>query len=200
MAPIATATSSAAAAPASVSKNLERIQPDPEVVQYPNFEADPTSQEEFFKRAGHVADLLHQDEAIRDRGNVVPYRQVQLLKDAGLVTLLGPKEARGGGQTWKEAYRIIRIIATGDGSLAQLLGYHYLWYWATALVGTDEQRSRLDAKFTREKAFFGGAVNPRDADLFVSESPTDPTKLVFHGKKTFSTGQRPLTHLSAYSF
>ena len=75
-----------------VSKNLERIQPDPEVVQYPKFEADPTSPEEFFKRAEQVADLLHQDEAIRDRGNVVPYRQVQLLKDAGLVTLLGPKE------------------------------------------------------------------------------------------------------------
>lgn len=178
-----------------VSKNLERIQPDPEVVQYPKFEADPTSPEEFFKRAEQVADLLHQDEAIRDRGNVVPYRQVQLLKDAGLVTLLGPKEAGGGGQTWKEAYRVIRLVARGDGSLAQLLGYHYLWYWATALVGTDEQRKRLDAKFTREKAFFGGAVNPRDADLFVSEHPTDPSKLVFDGKKTFSTGESAILAL-----
>ncbi len=77
--------------------------------------------------AEQVSELLHADEAIRDRGNVVPYRQVQLLKDAGLVTNLGPKSAGGAGLSWKEAYQVIRIIARGDGSLGQLIGYHYLW-------------------------------------------------------------------------
>ena len=190
MAPTATAPSASNGAPAPVSKTANRIQPDPEAVQYPSFDADPKTPEAFYKRAEQVADLLHQDEAIRDRGNVVPYRQVQLLKDAGLVTILGPKEAGGGGLTWKEGYRVIRILARGDGSLAQIYGYHLLWFWAAALVGTDEQRTRFDTFFTKNKSFLGAAVNPRDADLFVTEHPSDPTKLIFTGRKTFSTGSK----------
>ncbi|PWY99585.1 acyl-CoA dehydrogenase NM domain-like protein [Testicularia cyperi] len=192
MAPAATTTASAATAapPAAVNKGSSRIQPDPEAVQYPTFAQDPTTPEEFFARAEQVSELLHADEAIRDRGNVVPYRQVQLLKDAGLVTLLGPKSAGGGGLTWKEAYKIIRIVARGDGSLGQLLGYHYLWFWATALVGTDEQRARIDTWITQNKYFIGGAVNPRDADLKVRQHPNDDSLLIFDGKKTFSTGSK----------
>ncbi len=90
MAPTATvASGDTNAAPAAV-KGASRIQPDPEVVQYPKFDKDPVTPEEVFARAAQVSELLHEDEAIRDRGNVVPYRQVQLLKDAGLVTILGP--------------------------------------------------------------------------------------------------------------
>ena len=187
MAPTAAATRATAAAP---SKGSSRIQPDPEAVAYPTFTSPPQSSEDFYERAKQVAALLHADEAIRDRGNVVPYRQVQLLKDAGLVNLLGPTSAGGGGKTWKDAYHVVRLIAQGDGSLAQLLAYHYIWFWAAALVGTDEQRERIEHWLTQNSYFVGGAVNPRDADLLVSQHPTDPSKLVFDGKKTFSTGSK----------
>ncbi|KDN52134.1 acyl-CoA dehydrogenase NM domain-like protein [Tilletiaria anomala UBC 951] len=191
MAPAPTSIAAANGANASPVKASSRIQHDPQVVQYPTFPAEPlTTPEQFYARAEQVADLLHQDEAIRDRGNVVPYRQVQLLKDAGLVTLLGPQESGGGGQTWKEGYQVIRLLARGDGSIAQIYGYHLLWFWAFALVGTDEQRKKWEQLLTARKAFLGGAVNPRDADLFVSEHPSDPTKLVFDGRKTFSTGSK----------
>lgn len=100
-----------------------RISPDPELVAYPTFDSVPQTAEEFYARADQVAELLHQDEAARDRGNVVPYRQVQLLKDASLTTVLGAKEFGGGGQSWDVAYNLVRLIARGDGSLAQLLGY-----------------------------------------------------------------------------
>ncbi|CCF52574.1 hypothetical protein NDA11_003341 [Ustilago hordei] len=171
-------------------KGTSRIQPDPEVVQYPKFDKDPVTPEEVFARAEQVSELLHQDEAIRDRGNVVPYRQVQLLKDAGLVTILGPRSAGGAGLTWKEAYQVIRIIARGDGSLGQLIGYHYLWSWTAALVGTEEQRAKYEEWITKNKYFVGGAVNPRDADLKVREDEKNPDQLIYNGKKTFSTGSK----------
>lgn len=192
MAPAATAAapnSGATSAP-SIKPGSNRIQPDPELVQYPTFEARPKTADEFYARASQVADLLHQDEAVRDRGNVVPYRQVQLLKDAGLVTLLGPTSAGGGGLTWREAYHVVRLVAQGDGSLAQLLGYHYIWFWAAALVGTDDQRKRFEEWLTKNNYFVGAAVNPRDADLTVTQHPSDKTKLVYNGKKTFSTGSK----------
>lgn len=189
MAPTASASNVAPPPPAS-AKGASRIQPDPELVSYPAFSSRPKTAEEFFERAQQVAELLHQDEAVRDRGNVVPHRQVQLLKDAGLVTLLGPTSKGGGGQTWNEAYHVVRLVAQGDGSLAQLLGYHYIWFWAAALVGTDEQRERLEAEFTEKAYFIGGAVNPRDSDLKVRQHPQNKDKIVFDGKKTFSTGSK----------
>jgi alkylation response protein AidB-like acyl-CoA dehydrogenase len=192
MAPSATTaapTSGNGSLPASL-KGASRIQPDPELVTYPSFESTPKTPEDFYQRAKQVSDLLHLDEAVRDRGNVVPYRQVKLLKDAGLVTLLGPVASGGAGLTWREAYHVVRIVAQGDGSLAQLLGYHYIWFWAAALVGTDAQRTRIESWLTENKYFVGGAVNPRDADLIASQHPNDPSKLVFNGKKTFSTGSK----------
>lgn len=184
------AANSASNATAAAASSASRIQADPELVAYPNFPTQPQTAEEFYERAHQVADLLVLDAHVRDRGNVVPYRQVQLLKDSGLVTLLGPKEAGGGGQPWSVAYRVIRIVAQGEGSLAQLLGYHYLWFWAPALVATDEQRERLERQLTESKSLIGGAVNPRDADLKVTVSSEDPNKWVFNGKKTFSTGSK----------
>jgi alkylation response protein AidB-like acyl-CoA dehydrogenase len=189
MAPAAS-TRNATSNGAPVKAASTRIQEDPQVVSYPVFKGKPTTAEGFYERAKEVATLLHADEAVRDRGNVVPHRQVQLLKDAGLVTLLGPTSAGGGGQTWKEAYHVIILVSQGDGSLGQLLGYHYIWFWAAALVGTDEQRTRLEHWLTSNSYFIGGAVNPRDSDLHVTQHPTDPSKLVFDGKKTFSTGSK----------
>lgn len=172
------------------AKSASRIAEDPQLIRYPTYSSKPSTPEEFYNRAREVAALLHSDEATRDRLNVVPYRQVQLLKDAGLVTLLGPKSAGGGGQTWKEAYHVIRLVAQGDGSLAQLLGYHYIWFWAAALVGTDEQQSRIEEWLTSNTYFIGGAVNPRDDDLLITPHPSDASKIVFNGKKTFSTGSK----------
>jgi hypothetical protein len=48
----------------------------------------------------------------------------------------------------------------------------------------------IEAKrYTERKLVYGGAVNPRDADLTVSESK-DGKSLVFGGRKAFSTGSK----------
>jgi hypothetical protein len=79
MAPSAT---SAASAPAPVAgPNSSRIQADPELVQYPTSWAPLSTPEDFYARAKQVADLLHADEAVRDRGNVVPHRQVSAMPE-----------------------------------------------------------------------------------------------------------------------
>lgn len=136
-------------------------------------------------RAEEVSDILAADAIERDRAGAPPRAEVDLLKRSGLVTLLGPAEHGGGGQDWATAYRVIRIIARGDGSIGQLLGYHYLWAWAARLVATDAQISAVEQLYTEQNLLFGGAVNPRDSDLVITE---DGDELVFTGKKSFSTG------------
>jgi alkylation response protein AidB-like acyl-CoA dehydrogenase len=147
----------------------------------------PRTPEQWLARASEVAAILATDAVRRDREAKTPYAEVQLLKDSGLVTLLGPAEFGGGGQNWTTAYRVIREIATGDGSIGQLVGYHYLWAWAARLVGTPEQIAFVEEQATVNKWFFGGAVNPRDNDLTVRD---DGGELVYNGRKSFSTGSK----------
>ncbi|MEV7951137.1 acyl-CoA dehydrogenase family protein [Streptomyces rubiginosohelvolus] len=147
----------------------------------------PDSPAAWIERAAEVAALLATDAAARDKAGATPYTEIQLLKDSGLVTLLGPAGHGGGGQDWTTAYRVIREVAKADGSIGQLLGYHYLWNWAARLVGTREQWEHVEAEAVRHTWFFGGAVNPRDSDVVVTEDGDD---LVFTGAKTFSTGSK----------
>lgn len=153
----------------------------------PRFTTTPTTSEAWIERAREVATQLAVDAVARDRANQTPYAEVQLLKDSGLVTLLGPVEHGGAGQDWTTALRVIRAVSAGDGSIGQLLGYHYLWAWAARLVGTPEQIAAVEQAATTETWFFGGAVNPRDADLSIRE---EGDELVFTGRKSFSTGGR----------
>lgn len=147
----------------------------------------PTTSEGWVERAGDVATHLALDAVSRDRANQTPYAEVQLLKDAGLVTLLGPLEHGGAGQDWTTALRVVRAVSAGDGSIGQLLGYHYLWAWAARLVGTPEQIVAVEEQAALNTWFFGGAVNPRDSDLLIREQGDE---LVFSGQKSFSTGGR----------
>jgi alkylation response protein AidB-like acyl-CoA dehydrogenase len=147
--------------------------------------ASPRTVQGWLDRAGEVSDILSADAVDRDRANLAPHAEVGLLKDSGLVTLLGPVEFGGGGQTWETAYQVIRIVARGDGSIGQLLGYHYLWAWAARLVATDDQIAAVEELYTTNRYLFGGAVNPRDSDLTVVE---EGDELVFTGSKSFSTG------------
>ena len=111
------------------------------------------------------------------------FRQIQLLKDAGLVTALGPKAYGGGGLRFDSGYKvgvaadvgrrtltscclqIQRAVAAGDGSIGQLLAYHYLWSYTANAVGTAEQLANEARRYTENNWFIGGAVNPRYACL-----------------------------------
>lgn len=116
----------------------------------------PTTPEEWLDRARAVATELAVDAVARDRANQTPYAEVQLLKESGLVTLLGPAEHGGGGQGWTTALRVIRSVSAGDGSIGQLLGYHYLWAWAARLVGTPEQVAAVEEVATKEPGSTAG--------------------------------------------
>lgn len=151
------------------------------------FGPTPTTPDGWVERARVVANHLAVDAVERDRANQTPHAEVQLLKDAGLVTLLAPVEHGGADQNWTTALRVVRAVAAGDGSIGQLLGYHYVWAWAARLVGTPEQIAAVEQAAGENRWFFGGAVNPRDADLTIR---VEGDELVYSGRKSFSTGGR----------
>ena len=149
--------------------------------------AAPRTADEWLRRAAEVAAILAADAVERDRAQAVPQAEIDLLKAAGLVTLLGPAAHGGAEQPWTVAYKVIREVASGDGSIGQLLAYHYLWAWAVRLVGTAEQVAAVEELYTANNYFFGGAVNPRDNDLVITDLGEE---IEFNGAKSFSTGSK----------
>ncbi len=145
----------------------------------------PSDSAGWIRRAHEVASILAADAVERDRAGATPHAEVALLKESGLVTLLGPVEHGGGGQNWVTAYEVIRAVAAGDGSIGQLLGYHLLWFWAARLVGTREQIEAVETAATQNTWFFGGAVNPRDSDVTITDNGDT---ISYTGRKSFSTG------------
>ena len=149
--------------------------------------SEPRTAEAWLDRAAEAAAILAEDAIERDRANQIPHEEIQLLRDSGLLTLLGPAEYGGGGQTWSLAYKVVREIARADGSIAQLLGYHYKWSHLPRHQGTTDQWERLERESTVNRWLWGGAANPRDADLVATD---EGEYISFSGFKSFSTGGR----------
>ncbi len=140
---------------------------------------------EWLARAQEVGRALAEDVTERDRANAQPLAEIARLRESGLLTMLGPVEFGGGGQSLQTGYRVVRELARHDASIAQLLGYSYIWSVMPQLVGTPEQVARYAEESTRNAWLWGGAANPRDPDLTLVD---DGEQVVFNGRKNFSTG------------
>ncbi|MFF3437061.1 acyl-CoA dehydrogenase family protein [Streptosporangium sp. NPDC002721] len=157
----------------------------------PDWSARPDTPKGWVDRAREVADVLSVGAAERDRANQTPHEEIQVLKESGLVPIFGPVEHGGAGQEWPTAYRVVRAVASADGSIGQLLGDHYTWCWLPRWLGTEEQIRRLEIEATRGNWFFGCALNPRDADVVATD---EGDHLVFNGSKHFCTGVKVSDH------
>lgn len=116
----------------------------------------PSDELSWLQRAAAVSKILASDVSQRDIDQRIPFAEVALLKSSSLTKVLGPKEFGGGGQPWHVAYKIIREVAKGDGSLGMILGYHLLWSWTANVVGTNEQRDFWQKTITENNFFIGG--------------------------------------------
>ena len=162
---------------------------DPAIYQahHDRFKAEghPTKGDAWIARAADVSKIFAEDAYQREKEHKSPFAEVALLKSSGLTQILGPKKYDGGEQPWDIAFKVIRKVAEGDGSLGMLLGYHLLWSWTSAVVGTDEQNDRTQKLIIENNYFLGGAVNPRDEDQKIKDGGDH---VVFSGLKHFNTG------------
>jgi alkylation response protein AidB-like acyl-CoA dehydrogenase len=150
-----------------------------------DFQFRPDGPAGWLDRARQVGRALAVDAPQRERKGRPPHAEIQLLKDAGLVTLLGPITHGGAGEKWTTALRVCREVSKADASIGQLLGYHYLWAWAVRFFGTREQIAEYEALYTRNRYFYGGAINPRDRDVVLVD---EGDSLRANGRKSFASG------------
>lgn len=147
-------------------------------------EAEPSGWNE---RARTVAAELAASAAERAASGRLPHREVALLKESGLITLLGPAEHGGGAQEWPVADRTVRIVSAADPAIGDLLGRHYVWVKLASFIATEEKTEHIDEVAARAGWLFGGARDVRGATLAVRDRGDD---IVFNGRITPTVAAR----------
>ncbi|WP_433250677.1 acyl-CoA dehydrogenase family protein [Actinomadura nitritigenes] len=135
--------------------------------------------------AERVAAELAETALARDRANQNPVAELRLLREAGLLGFAAPRELGGGGGSLTQALKLSRIVSAADGSIGQLLTYHYSNGVWTHILGTPEQRERIARGVGTEGWFQGSVSNPRDPGVTV-ERDGDGYRIT--GRRTFATG------------
>ncbi|MCM6760941.1 acyl-CoA dehydrogenase family protein [Rathayibacter sp. ZW T2_19] len=135
--------------------------------------------------AEQVGRVLAADVLERDRAGQDPTVELAPLRESGLVNLLDPSELGGGGAHWSTAFRVVRILARADASLAQLLLYHFVNSANIAFTAPAEQRERFYRATIDGRHLWGDSVNPVDPDLRLTP---DGDGYRLDGLKRFSTG------------
>ncbi|MCV7228105.1 acyl-CoA dehydrogenase family protein [Mycolicibacterium komossense] len=137
-------------------------------------------------RAAAVADELAGTAVQRDRANQNPFPEIGLLRQSGLLGFAIPTEFGGAGGSLPQALILGRIVAAADGSIGQLLLYHYSNGVWSFILGTPEQWEFI-ARGVGESGWFQGSVsNPRDSGFDVAG--TDDGGYILNGTRTFATG------------
>jgi alkylation response protein AidB-like acyl-CoA dehydrogenase len=149
------------------------------------------TREEIFARAQEISADLSRRGAELERSGRPPLEEIVKLKNAGLLNALHPRQIGGGGLDWVDGLQLVRILARGETSIGQLLGYHYV-NSQYVLWAFDEARAQAFASETvARNLYWGAAVNPRDPGLVLSRRGSG---YVLNGRKSFSTA----AHVSDY--
>ncbi|MFJ2618318.1 acyl-CoA dehydrogenase family protein [Glutamicibacter sp. NPDC087344] len=135
--------------------------------------------------ARSVAQSLAADALERDRANAQPFAEVQLLREAGLLDLLVPAEFGGAGGHFQTAFEVVRILAAADGSISQLLAYHYINQSGIAFYASPEEQAAWWRRTVAGGWLWGDSVNPVDPSLTLTP---EGEGYRLNGSKRFSTG------------
>ncbi|MDM9623933.1 acyl-CoA dehydrogenase family protein [Rhizobium sp. S96] len=150
-----------------------------------------TTREQIFARAQEISTDLSKRAAALDREGRPPLSEIVKLKNAGLLNALHPPQIGGAGLDWVDGLRLVRILARGESSIGQLLGYHFVnsqyVYWALDAA----RANALGAETVAKNLYWGAAVNPRDPGLALTKRGNG---YVLNGRKSFSTA----AHVSDY--
>jgi alkylation response protein AidB-like acyl-CoA dehydrogenase len=153
------------------------------------------TRDELFARAETISADLAQRAAELDREGRPPLGEIVKLKTAGLLNALHPLAVGGGGLDWVDGLKLVRILARGESSIGQLLGYHFVNSQYIDWALDDRARAQAFAAETVARSlYWGAAVNPRDPGLVLTKRGNG---YVLNGRKSFSTAARISDYINA---
>lgn len=135
--------------------------------------------------AAELAQDLRRQALARDQAAGIPTQEIHCLRNTGLLPLVVPQIYGGIGADWLTAIDVVKTLAQGDSSAAQLYGYHLLLSVVPQLIGTAEQAAQHYRDTAQHSLFWANAINTRDLRLTLAP---DGDGFRANGIKTFCTG------------
>ncbi|GAC66641.1 acyl-CoA dehydrogenase family protein [Gordonia soli] len=145
----------------------------------------PSTREGWITRAAEAAALVGTTSLARDTEAANPVQEVEWIRRAGLIGLQGPVEHGGGNADWATVLDVVAEFAKVEGSIANILGWHYAYFWLFRSFGTPEQRERWEREVTVNRQLLAGIANFRDDAIAATD---EGDHLILHGGKQFNTG------------
>src|SRR3984885_3526896 len=90
--------------------------------------------------AEEVSTKLADGAAARDRERILPYEEMELISDAGLLAVTVPKAYGGAGVRAGTVARGIAALSRAGGSIGQIPQNHFFMLEGLRLQGTEEQK------------------------------------------------------------
>ncbi|MEU6272925.1 acyl-CoA dehydrogenase family protein [Streptomyces populi] len=139
----------------------------------------------WLRAARETAEDLATDAVSREQAGKAPFDEVARLREAGLLTLLVPADAGGGGADWTTAYAVVREISAADGAIGQLLGCHYFLSWSALSFADSARATEAVQRSTRKPFLWGGGLARQEPPLRLTRKAGG---YVLEGRQSYPTG------------
>ncbi|MFD5637547.1 acyl-CoA dehydrogenase family protein [Streptomyces sp. NPDC127077] len=139
----------------------------------------------WLRAARETADDLATDAVTREQAGKTPFDEVSRLREAGLLTLLVPADAGGGGADWTTAYAVVREISAADGAIGQLLGCHYFLSWSALTFADSARATEAVQRSTKKPHLWGGGFARQEPSLRLARKGGG---FVLDGRQSYATG------------
>jgi SfnB family sulfur acquisition oxidoreductase len=128
--------------------------------------------------------------AARDRDRILPYEEMELVSDAGLLAITVPKAYGGAGVRAGTVARVIAALARADGSIGQIPQNHFFMLEGLRLQGTEEQK-----RFFYARVLAGERLGNALSETGTKTTHDHATRITqdgpvyrLNGRKFYSTG------------
>jgi SfnB family sulfur acquisition oxidoreductase len=140
--------------------------------------------------AEEVAAELKKRAVERDRDRILPYEEMELVSDAGLLAITVPKTYGGAGVRAETVARVIAALSRADGSIGQIPQNHFFMLEGLRLEGSEEQK-----RFFYERVLAGERLGNALSETGTKTAHDHATRLTrdgsiyrLNGRKFYSTG------------
>jgi SfnB family sulfur acquisition oxidoreductase len=140
--------------------------------------------------AEEVAAELKKRAIERDRDRILPYEEMELVSDAGLLAITVPKIYGGAGVRVETVARVIAALSRSDGSIGQIPQNHFFMLEGLRLEGSEEQK-----RFFYERVLAGERLGNALSETGTKTAHDHATRLTrdgsiyrLNGRKFYSTG------------
>lgn len=157
---------------------------------------------DYLALANELATHIQPGAAERDARRILPFEQLDLIRQSGLGAARVPLHLGGGDVSQLDVARLFITLAKADPSVAQALFPHFATVEHLRLIANEDQQRRYLGAFA-ERQLSSGAIAERGGK-FRGEIHTrlerQGERLVLNGSKFYSTGTLTDTSTNPPSF